>query len=185
MRRSVGQPFEATGVSQDEFDTLVATHHSEIYTYLALVTGRVSDAHDLSQRTFLRAFETRRSLGLGALARLRLFGIATDLCRTCLRSRLPLPQELRSRVEDDGRASARHAKHPLLSAIASLPIKQRMAFALRKIHEFDYEGVGHLLRCSSQSARVSVMQAFRKVSHVQSAGSTLGSLITTEPTVRE
>ena len=176
MRRSIGQPFEATGVIQDEFDTLVAAHHSEIYTYLALVTGRASDAHDLSQRTFLRAFETRRSLGLGALARLRLFGIATDLCRTCLRSRSSLPRELRSRVVD---------KHPLLSAIASLPIKQRMAFALRKIHEFDYEGVGHLLRCSSQSARVSVMQAFRKVSEVRSASSTAGPLITTEPTVKE
>lgn len=176
MRRSISQPFEAREVSQDEFDTLVAAHHSEIYTYLALVTGKVSDADDLSQRTFLRAFETRRSLGLGALARLRLFGIATDLCRTCMRSRSSLPRELRSRVVD---------KHPLLLAIASLPIKQRMAFALRKIHEFDYEGVGHLLRCSSQSARVSVMQAFRKISQVRSASSTTGPLITTEPTVKE
>src|SRR5262249_13520005 len=75
VRRSRGQPFESRGVSHDEFDVLVATHHGEIYTYLVLVTGRVSDAHDLSQRTFLRALETRRSLGLGAFARLRLFGI--------------------------------------------------------------------------------------------------------------
>jgi RNA polymerase sigma-70 factor, ECF subfamily len=185
VRRSIGQPFEATGVSQDEFDTLVATHHGEIYTYLALVTGRVSDAHDLSQRTFLRAFETRRSLGLGALARLQLFGIATDLCQKCLRSRSPVPPACGSRVEDGGGARACHAKHPVLSAIAGLPVKQRMAFALKKIHEFDYEGVGHLLRCSSQSARVCVMQAFRKVSQVQSVSSTRGSLIPTEPTVKD
>ena len=185
MRRSSGQPFESRGVSHDEFDVLVATHHGEIYTYLMLVTGRVSDAHDLSQRTFLRALETRRSLGLGALARLRLFGIATDLCQKCLRSRSSRSRACRPRVEDDGGASDCHAKHPVFLAIAGLSVKQRMAFALRKIHAFDYEGVGHLLRCSSQSAQGCAMQAFRKVSQGHPLRSALGSPIVTRPTVKE
>lgn len=185
MRRSSGQPFESRGVSHDEFDVLVATHHGEIYTYLMLVTGRVSDAHDLSQRTFLRALETRRSLGLGAFARLRLFGIATDLCQKCVQSRSSRSRACKPRVEDDGGASNCHAKHPVMLAMAGLSVKQRMAFALRKIHEFDYEGVGHLLRCSSQSARVCAMQAFRKVSQGQPLRSALSSLIMTAPTVKE
>jgi len=172
-------------VSHDEFDVLVATHHGEIYTYLMLVTGRVSDAHDLSQRTFLQALESRRSLGLGAFARLRLFGIATDLCQKCLRSRTSRSRACRRRVEDDGRASDSHAKHPLFLAMAGLSVKQRMAFALRKIHEFDYEGVGHLLRCSSQSAQGCAMRAFRKVSQGQPLRSALGSPIVTRPTVKE
>jgi DNA-directed RNA polymerase specialized sigma24 family protein len=178
-----GQPFEGRGVSHDEFDALVATHHGEIYTYLILVTGRVSDAHDLSQRTFLLALETRRSLGLGAFARLRLFGIATDLCQKCLRSRSSRSRACRPRVEDDGGASDCDAEHPVVLAMARLSAKQRMAFALRKIHEFDYEGVGHVLRCSSHSARVCVMKAFRKVSQVPPLRSALGSLPMT--TVKE
>ena len=185
MRRSSGQPFESRGVSHDEFDVLVATHHSEIYTYLMLVTGRVSDAHELSQRTFLRALETRRSLGLGAFARLRLFGIATDLCQKCVQSRSSRSRACKPRVEDDGGASNCHAKHPVLLAMAGLSVKQRMAFALRKIHEFEYERVGHLLKCSSQSARVCAMQALRKISQEQPLRSTLGSLIMTTPTVKE
>ena len=185
MRQSISQPFEATGVSQDDFDTLVATHHGEIYTYLVLVTGRVSYADDLSQRTFLRAREIRRSLGLGAFARLRLFGIATDFCQKRLRSRSSRFRAWRPGVEDDGRSSTSHAKHPVLSAIARLPVKHRMAFALRKIHEFDYEAVGHLLRCSSQSARACVMQAFRRISQARSVRSALGSFNMTKPTVKE
>jgi len=69
--------------------------------------------------------------------------------------------------------------------MAGLSVKQRMAFALRKIHEFDYEGVGHLLRCSSQSARVCAMHAFQKVSQEQPLRSALGSLIMTTPIVKE
>jgi len=185
VRRSRGQPFESRGVSHDEFDVLVATHHGEIYTYLMLVTGRASDAHDLSQRTFLRALETRRSLGLGAFARLRLFGIATDLCQKCVQSRSSRARACKPRVEDDGGASNCHAKHPVLLAMAGLSVKQRMAFALRKIHEFDYEGLAHLLRCSSQSARTCAMQAFRKVSQGQPLRSALGSLTMTTPTGKE
>ena len=185
MRRSSGQPFESREVSHDEFDALVAAHHGEIYTYLMLVTGTVPDAHDLSQRTFLQALETRRSLELGAFARLRLFGIATDLCQKCLRSRSSRSRACRPRVENDGGASNCHAKHPVLLAMAGLSVKQRMAFALRKIHEFDYEGVGHLLRCSSQSARTCAMQAFRKVSQGQPLRSALGSLTMTTPTGKE
>jgi DNA-directed RNA polymerase specialized sigma24 family protein len=60
-----------------------------------------------------------------------------------------------------------------------------MAFALRKLHDFDYEGIGRLLRCPSQSAQAAVTQAFRKVSRMRPMRSALASVITTQPAIEE
>src|SRR5213083_2567913 len=45
----------------ERFDTLVATHHREIYRYLARTTFRTSEADDLAQETFLRAYRAHRT----------------------------------------------------------------------------------------------------------------------------
>lgn len=172
-------------MSHDHFDTLVATHHDEVYKYLVLVTGRVSDADDLSQQTFLRAFEARRSPGLLASGRPWLFAVATDLGRKRLRSKSRRRRARRPIGEGDREARARRPKHPVALAIARLPVKQRMAFALRKLHGLDYEEIGRLLRCSSRSARACAMQAFRRVGQMRSVRSALGSVITTKPTIKE
>jgi RNA polymerase sigma-70 factor (ECF subfamily) len=148
----------------DHFDTLVAAHHGEIYTYLVLVTGRVSDADDLSQQTFLRAFKAGGSPAPVAGVRPWLFAIATDLCRTRLRSR----SHRRRGREEDRDARFRQAQPPVALAITRLPVKQRMALALRKLHAFDYESIGQMLRCPTQSARAWVVQAFRKVGQMRS-----------------
>jgi len=49
------------------------------------------------------------------------------------------------------------------AAIRKLPLKQRLAFTLRKLHELDYETIGQSLECSPESARAHVFQALRKI----------------------
>ena len=49
------------------------------------------------------------------------------------------------------------------AAIRRLPLKQRLAFTLRKLHELDYELIGQSLDCSAESARAHVFQALRKI----------------------
>jgi RNA polymerase sigma-70 factor (ECF subfamily) len=49
------------------------------------------------------------------------------------------------------------------AAIRRLPLKQRLAFTLRKLHELDYEAIGQSLECSPESARAHVFQALRKI----------------------
>src|SRR5712691_3278205 len=63
----------------ERFDTLVATHHREIYRYLARTTFRTSEADDLAQETFLRAYRAHRTLPPDANARAWLFATATDV----------------------------------------------------------------------------------------------------------
>src|SRR5438093_12898768 len=68
------------------FETIVAAHHAEIFRYLRRVTSRTSEAEDLSQETFLRAYRAYRTLGPEANVRAWLFAIATNLTRNHFRS---------------------------------------------------------------------------------------------------
>ena len=49
------------------------------------------------------------------------------------------------------------------TTIRGLPLKQRLAFTLRKMHELDYEVIGQSLDCSPETARAHVFQALRKI----------------------
>jgi DNA-directed RNA polymerase specialized sigma24 family protein len=51
------------------------------------------------------------------------------------------------------------------AVVATLPLKQRLAFILRKIHDLDYDAIARSLDCSADSARAHVFQALRKVRH--------------------
>ena len=50
-----------------------------------------------------------------------------------------------------------------VATIQRLPVKQRMAFTLRKLHDLDYELIGQSLDCSAETARAHVFQALRKI----------------------
>ena len=73
-------------VSDTSFEALMSEHHGEIYRYVLRVSGRRSDADDLSQETFLRAFRAYRALPPDANRRAWLFTIATNLCRNHFRA---------------------------------------------------------------------------------------------------
>ena len=49
--------------------------------------------------------------------------------------------------------------------MSGLPLKQRLAFTMRKLHEFDYDVIAQSLACSAESARAHVFQALKKVRH--------------------
>src|SRR5262249_56843496 len=81
-----GRPFHigAATVSQrmmgaQPFETIVGAHHAEIYRYIRRVTSRATEAEDLSQETFLRAYRAYRTLGPEANVRACLFPIPTHL----------------------------------------------------------------------------------------------------------
>lgn len=155
------------------FETMVATHHGEIYRYLVRATGRTSDADDLSQETFLRAYRAYRALPKDANTRAWLFAIATNLSRNHFRA-----QSRRRRAYEavrlvatetdgagapDGVLLGREAGATLEAVVSRLPLKQRLAFLQRKVHGLDYDAIGRALDCSAETARAHVFQALRKI----------------------
>lgn len=160
-------------VSDVSFEALMAGHHAEIYRYVLRVTGRRSDADDLAQETFLRAFRAHGSLTPDANARAWLFAIATNLCRNHFRSQkrrrvaYQAVEHHRSALTDherpDGVSASRELGEAVSAVVARLPLKQRLAFLQRKVHGLDYETIGQSLQCSGESARAHVFQALKKV----------------------
>ena len=159
-------------MSQRPFDAIVTAHHAEIYRYLLRTTARASEADDLSQETFLRAYRAYGSLTPDANVRAWLFAIATNLTRNHFRAekrrRLAYAgvRETRTQVDGAGPEAAtlfNEARVRLEAVVSDLPLKQRQAFVLRKIHDLDYDAIGRSLDCSAESARAHVFQAVKKI----------------------
>jgi RNA polymerase sigma-70 factor (ECF subfamily) len=159
-------------MGEDAFDAVVAQYHGEIHRYLARVTRRASDADDLSQETFLRAFRAHGSLPETANLRAWLFAIATNVYRNHVRSesrrrRAYAAAGSHATGEDrewpEARALADEAGAQVERVVGALPLRQRLAFTLRKIHELDYESIARSLGCSAEAARAHVFQATKKV----------------------
>lgn len=156
----------------DGFEAIVAAHHGEIYRYLRRATGRASEAEDLSQETFLRAFRAYRSLPPDANVRAWLFAIATNLCRNRRRAgkrqRRALEAVRAEQSDVDGREPEtetllNETRARVEAIVAGLPLKQRLAFTLRKVHGLDYGAIARSLGSSAESARANVFQALRKI----------------------
>ncbi|MGH7309219.1 MAG: RNA polymerase sigma factor [Candidatus Rokuibacteriota bacterium] len=154
------------------FEAVLEAHHAEIFRYLRRVTARSSDADDLSQETFLRAWKAYRGLDGGANVRAWLFTIATNLARNHFRDerrRRNAQAQARSvrsefdGAQPDGEAVFNETRTRLDAAVARLPLKQRLAFVQRKIHDLDYEAIARSLGCSAETARAHVFQALRKL----------------------
>jgi RNA polymerase sigma-70 factor, ECF subfamily len=159
-------------MADDPFGAVVAAYHAEIRRYLLRLTARASDADDLSQETFLRAFRAHRSLPPGTNVRAWLFTIATNLCRNHFRAQqrrrrayaaAALDRPERDLAWPEGEAVAGEARARIEGVIAGLPAKQRLAFVMRKMHDLDYVAIGASLHCSEESARANVFQALRKI----------------------
>jgi RNA polymerase sigma-70 factor, ECF subfamily len=171
----------------ETFETVVSAHHGEIHRYLRRLTSRASEADDLSQETFLRAYRAFRALPEDANVRAWLFAIATNLFRNHVRSEkrratfhaaviaAPTPPPASA---PDGETAYRETRTLVEGAVDGLPFKQRTAFVLRKIHELDYDTIGRTLDCSADSARAHVFQALRKIRHTLNGHGIGGSEVT-------
>lgn len=157
-------------MGEGAFEAMVAKHHAEIYRYLLRTAGRA--AEDLSQETFLRAFRARGTLTEGANVRAWLFTIATNLCRNHhraerrrARAHAAASAESRDVADErpDGAFALRQAAARIDALVGRLPLKQRLAFTLRKLHDVDYDTIAQSLRCSPDAARAHVFQALRKI----------------------
>ena len=159
-------------MNQGAFDAVVSAHHEEILRYLRRVVGQAGDAEDLSQETFLRAYRAYGTLPPDANVRAWLFAIATNLAKNHFRSetrrRKAYGKVEAAHREVKGSAAeaemdARETGALLEGILEGLPLKQRLAFTQRKLHDMDYEAIGESLGCSGESARAHVFQALRKI----------------------
>ncbi len=156
------------------FDTLVRRYQKPIFYLCLRYVKRDADAMDVSQKVFVRAFQSLARFRGDARFRTWLYRIAINLSLNYLRDNArERPTELSTDAPPDD-ALIRRATGPmriigdeeserLREAVAELPPKQRMVLELRIYDELPFREVAELADCSENSAKVSFHHAVKKL----------------------
>jgi RNA polymerase sigma-70 factor (ECF subfamily) len=163
------------------FDGLVRRHERLVLSLVRRYARTPEDARDLTQRTFLRAFEAaRRTLRTDPRTpftfRRWIIRVALNLAKNHLRDELRVP---RTSLEALGPAEARPAdqgdalEHAQLarrmrSAVVELPRRQREVLTLRIDGELPFAEIGAALGITENAAKVTFHHATRKLREVLS-----------------
>ncbi len=115
----------------EDFEMFVTKHENRVYRTALAIAGDTSDAEDIVQEVFWRAFEKSPEFESEMHERAWLIRVTVNLCNSRLRS---LWRRRRSPLLDSYPA-AEPEQHELLDIILTLPHKYRTV-----IHLFYYEG---------------------------------------------
>ena len=115
----------------EDFEAVVTKHENRLYRTALAITGNMSDAEDIVQETFLRAYEKAPTFESDEHKKAWLIRVTVNLCNSRLRS----PWRKRIVPLLDSHPASEPGQHELLEQIMTLPPKYRTV-----IHLFYYEG---------------------------------------------
>jgi RNA polymerase sigma-70 factor (ECF subfamily) len=162
------------------FEALVARHERRAYSLAYRLVGTRSDAQDVVQDAFLRAYRALPSFRGGASFSTWLYRIVTNTALMLLRSRRRRPTQPLDAFLPRFDAAGRHAGTPaqlarpaqaeelldrkalarkVRAGIARLPERQRTAFVLRDLEELGTAEVAQVLGISEAAVRQRVHRA--------------------------
>jgi RNA polymerase sigma-70 factor (ECF subfamily) len=162
----------------DAFRVLVERHSRALFRLAFRMTGSESDAEDVVQETFLRAyrqlgkFDERASFGTW------LYRIAANYSLDLVRARIRRSEQspgLEPGAEDpvlsarsgdpapDRLALSGEVREHLAAAMDELTAAERTAFVMRHFEGMSIEEVGRMLGCQPGAAKHSVFRAVQKL----------------------
>jgi RNA polymerase sigma-70 factor (ECF subfamily) len=174
-RESSGGAQSATSASvspaqAEAFETFFRQYESRIAGYLWRMLGDEQAANDLSQETFLRAWEHFAEISTYPAPASWLFRVATNLALTYLRRRsapvgaaMPLTDDLADieSISCDPIAQV-DERDEVMQALLSLPAKQRALLVLRGVYGLTTEEAGRALGISLMAARKMLSRAHQQ-----------------------
>jgi RNA polymerase sigma-70 factor (ECF subfamily) len=139
----------------EAFEALVLRYQGKIVNYASAMTRNSSDADDVAQETFIRAFRALNQFRGDSSFKTWLYRIATNVARTHLRQRVKQSRLAGPSLDDDTQAlrasdipssktnieGAVIARDAINSALAKLSDELRVAIILRDIEGLDYREV--------------------------------------------
>ncbi|NMB33556.1 MAG: RNA polymerase sigma factor [Clostridium sp.] len=114
-----------------DFEMVVVRHENRLYRIALSITGNISDADDIVQEAFLRAYEKAPEFESGEHEKAWLIRVTINLCKSRLRS----PWHRRIVPLLDSYPASEPEQHELMEQIMELPRKYRTV-----IHLYYYEG---------------------------------------------
>lgn len=158
------------------FTELVDRHAAACLRYAARMLGDKSDAEDVAQETFLRAFKALDSYDDRLPFRTWLFSILINRCRTAMSQRMRRDrrvvrdQEALERSSVEPGQDAVELREELNWAIAALSPEQREAFLLRHIEELSYEEIMAVTGAGMSALKMRVKRACERLQQLLTEG---------------
>lgn len=149
------------------FPELVRRYQDRVYRFLLRLTRSPDDARDLTQDTFMRAYQHLASWKHNAAFRTWLFRIARNAAFDLLRRGkvvefVELDEDAPVEDSADGPLAAvelRERYRMLEAALARLPTEQREILLLREIEELTYEEIAQVLELNPGTVKSRLARA--------------------------
>lgn len=146
----------------EDFAAVVIKHENRLYRTALAITGNMSDAEDVAQEVFLRAYEKAPEFESEEHEKAWLIRVTVNLCNSRLRS----PWRRRTVPLLNTYPASDPEQHELLEQIMDLPSKYRTV-----IHLFYYEGysivdISELTRQKESTVRSHLTRARQKLKSV-------------------
>ena len=158
------------------FDQLMINHQQKVITLAWRLLGNQDDARDAAQETFLRVYKHLSKVDPARDFSGWLYRIAVNVCRDMARKRLRSNQiSLEAEVETgkmiepagphntETRAIQQEEQAIIGRALATLPVKERLAIVLRDLEGLSTEEVARILGSSPVTVRSQISSARSKL----------------------
>lgn len=156
---------------ESAFSTLVNKYRKSIYIIAYRFTNNRQEADDLTQDTFVKAYQGLAKFRGDASFKTWLYRIATNLsintskCGRIRKDSGESPADdsyaCEHPVLDDMMAQERKSK--LYTAIGHLPPRQQQALVLKALQDMTCQEVADIMRCSVGTVKANVFNAVRKL----------------------
>lgn len=161
------------------FEDLVTEHEKGVYAIAQRMTGNAEDAADMTQETFIKAYNSLSSFRGDSKFSVWLYRIATNVCLDFLRSRSRKPTVSLSVEDDDGEetqmdiADESQSPEQLLErgltrdavrrGLKSLSPEYRQILLLREIQGLSYEEIAEALVLEVGTVKSRIFRARKRL----------------------
>ena len=157
---------------KEAFAGLVKTYQNRIFGFIMRMTANRETALDLTQDTFLAAYQNLNGFRQDASFSTWLFQIAANKAKNHIKRakrEISLPDSYDKPSETD-RPDTNYAQKQqrelLLEAVESLPFKQRATFNLRYFEQMKFEEIARVQEVSVSAAKTNFSEALKKLKKV-------------------
>ena len=162
----------------EAFDAIVHRHHTAVYRLAYKFTRNRSDAEDVAQDTFLRAYEFLKRNPKSLKLKPWLMTICVNLCRNLAKKkksfnfsdlkRTDEDTDFLDRVEDkkagpDKQAKVKQTQARVQRAMELLPPKYQIVLQLRFNEDMSYQEIADTLRIPMNTVKVHINRAKSKL----------------------
>ena len=161
LMRTVELVRSARDGDRSAFAELVAAHQNAVFALACQHAPDRTEAEDITQETFLRAYRDLRKLRRPERFTAWVYGIALNVARERNRKARPLVP-LESIPEPEAPAAnneGQRKEQRLLALVAELPDKYRVPLAMRYAQALAYDAIGKALGVAEPTARSLVHRA--------------------------